>query len=647
MLTLLEWSAVAMKMTKVFKPEHPTGWSGIIWYGNSTQVPRDAPVCGWMGELCATDNEYTYSTILITLSLLTVLFLVTIVVALKRHRYETALKEISHITIQWDALEFATNSNRADSLNDIVANPASTYEGISGVELAFYQGKRVAMKKVGVGIIDFKNRDVLVDLKEMTSLAHDNLNAFVGLCIHATNLYIIMIYEQRGSLRDIIENDSIKLSIDFKVSLLLDVACGMWYIHQSHIEVHGTLTSHKCVVDGRWTCRITGHGLKVVRKQAKSSTSDTHREPAKLLWTSPELLRKTAITDIDRIKMADVYSYAIIAQEVFVEDEPFSMEINNLYPHQILEKVKAGTNPSFRPYLSDKFCPSGWNVLIEECWNEDPMKRPIFNQILVRINSIHRYKSMDIVDKMIQRLEKHTRDLEERVIDRTRDLQGEKLKVEALLRELLPPSIAEMLTIGQRVDSEVFDNVTIYFSDIVGFTRLSAKASPMEIIAMLNNMYTTFDDVAHQFDVYKVATIGDAYMVASGVPIRNGDKHAEEICNMAIALLESLECIEVPHKPGHHLQMRMGIHSGSCVAGVTGIKMPRYLLFGDTVDIAAYMESAGSSMQIHISDTTHVLIEHIPSLCLKLRGELMIKGVGFINTFWLTKQCSNNGSFVA
>lgn len=203
-----------------------------------------------------------------------------------------------------------------------------------------------------------------------------------------------------------------------------------------------------------------------------------------------------------------------------------------------------------------------------------------------------------------------------------------------LLRELIPSSIASTLMSGSKVEPESFDNSTIFFSDIVSFTSISASATPYDVVQMLNKMYTIFDDVSGQYDVYKVATIGDAYYVVSGVPVRNRDRHAGEVCGMAVQLLQCGAKFTLPNSQ-ETLKLRIGIHSGPCVAGVAGIKMPRYLLFGDTVDIASRMEAAGASMKIHISPSTKQLLE--PSrFRVQDRGQSFIPGLGQVTTYWLT-----------
>lgn len=219
-------------------------------------------------------------------------------------------------------------------------------------------------------------------------------------------------------------------------------------------------------------------------------------------------------------------------------------------------------------------------------------------------------------------------------IFRTKAVHEEKSKMEHLLSALLPKSVAENLKLGHSVQPEFFDQVTLLFSDIVSFTRISAAGTAIDVVRMLNLMYTLFDDISARYDVYKVATIGDAYFVASGVPVRNGEMHAKEVACMALQLLRTVKDLRIPHLPDETLQMRLGIHSGPCVAGVAGIKMPRYMLFGDTVDIASGLEACSDSMRILISQSTVDILNRTTHCSVSLNGVKTIKGVT-LKVYWL------------
>lgn len=155
------------------------------------------------------------------------------------------------------------------------------------------------------------------------------------------------------------------------------------------------------------------------------------------------------------------------------------------------------------------------------------------------------------------------------------------------------------------------------------------------MVDLLNDLYTLFDSILENYDAYKVETIGDAYMVAGGLPIRNGDHHAAEIASLALHLLSEIRNFQIRHRPGETLKLRIGIHSGPCVAGVVGLKMPHYCLFGDTVNTASRMESSGQALRIHISEATKTLLSRLGGYVVEERGLTPIKGKGEMMTYWL------------
>ncbi|XP_013785585.1 soluble guanylate cyclase 88E-like, partial [Limulus polyphemus] len=183
-------------------------------------------------------------------------------------------------------------------------------------------------------------------------------------------------------------------------------------------------------------------------------------------------------------------------------------------------------------------------------------------------------------------------------------LDSEMKRTDELLYQMIPKQVADRLRKGEAAVAtcQDFDCVTILFSDVVTFTEISSRISPMEVVSMLNSMYSMFDQLTEKHKVYKVETIGDAYMVVSGAP-DIVDKHAENICDMALDMVDVIGDLKDP-STGQSLRIRVGIHSGMVVAGVVGLKMPRYCLFGDTVNTASRMESTSEALKIHISEKT-------------------------------------------
>ncbi|KAJ0181514.1 hypothetical protein K1T71_003599 [Dendrolimus kikuchii] len=490
-----------------------------------------------------------------------------------------------------------------------------------------YKGDAVHVKYLPVtGSLELKRKTTEV-LLLMQSLRNENLNPFIG-CLCEVRPALVFDHCGRGSLEDVLMADDIKLDWTFRLSLLTDLVKGMRYLHGSPLRVHGRLSSRNCVVDSRWVLRVTDFATHAFyRAQGLPEPARTARD---LLWTAPELLREAG-GEARGTQPGDVFSFAIVMQEVVVRGEPYCMLA--LTPDEIVEKVRRPP-PLIRPSVSMGAAPPEAVSIMRQCWAEAPDHRPDFHRLHDIFRHLHKGRKINIVDSMFEMLEKYSNNLEELIKERTEELDMEKKKTEQLLNRMLPRSVAERLMLGSRVEPEEFEEVSIYFSDIVGFTALAARSTPVQVVDLLNDLYTTFDAAIEQYRVYKVETIGDAYMVVGGLPVRARD-HAESVATMALHLLHLAGRFRVRHLPDTPLHLRIGLHSGPCCAAVVGLTMPRYCLFGDTVNTASRMESTGAAWRIQVSAATAERLAAAGGYRLRSRGLTQVKGKGAMHTYWL------------
>uniref|UniRef100_A0A673ATZ2 Guanylate cyclase n=1 Tax=Sphaeramia orbicularis TaxID=375764 RepID=A0A673ATZ2_9TELE len=451
-------------------------------------------------------------------------------------------------------------------------------------------------------------------------MRHENVNPFLGF-FHDCGVFAIMTeFCSRGSLEDLLLNDDVKLDWMFKSSLLLDLIKGMKYLHHRGV-CHSRLKSRNCVVDGRFVLKVTDYGYMFIILCVPE-----------LLWTAPEILR-TGQGGFHGTLPGDVYSFAIIMQEVVIRGPPFCML--DLPATELIEKL-CRPPPLCRPVVSPDYAPLECIQLMKQCWNEQPDKRPTFEDVFDQFKNINKGKKTNIIDSMLRMLEQYSSNLEELIRERTEELEIEKQKTEKLLTQMLPPSVAEALKVGGTVVPEHFESASLYFSDIVGFTTISANSEPIEVVDLLNDLYTVFDAIIGNHDVYKVETIGDAYMVSSGVPVLNDNRHAAEIANMALDILSAVGTFKMRHMPDVPVRIRIGLHTGPVVAGVVGLTMPRYCLFGDTVTTASRMESSGLPYRIHVHQSTVKILRELNlGYKVELRGRTEVRGKGIEETYWL------------
>jgi class 3 adenylate cyclase len=211
-----------------------------------------------------------------------------------------------------------------------------------------------------------------------------------------------------------------------------------------------------------------------------------------------------------------------------------------------------------------------------------------------------------------------------------REIDAERAKSERLLHNVLPAAIAERLKSEPGRIADYFDEVTVLFGDVVGFTTLSSEMSPGELVDALDDVFSGFDDIARRHGLEKIKTIGDAYMVVGGVPTSRTD-HAEAVAGMALEMRDLLTAKRFPG--GRQLHMRIGIHSGPVVAGVIGKDKFIYDLWGDTVNTASRMESHGVEDRVQVSASTAARLGR--RFRLTPRGSVAIKGKGEMETWFL------------
>ena len=211
-----------------------------------------------------------------------------------------------------------------------------------------------------------------------------------------------------------------------------------------------------------------------------------------------------------------------------------------------------------------------------------------------------------------------------------REVAKEKEKTEQLLLNILPQSIAERFKNDQSYLAQEYKSVTVLFADIVSFTSLSEKLKPDVLVGFLNKIFSEFDYLAELYGLEKIKTIGDAYMVAGGVPIPCDD-HTRKICRMAIKIQEVAKNILTPFK--EQVSMRIGINTGPATAGVIGVKKFIYDLWGDTVNTASRMESYAEAGKIQITSEVYELIKN--EFECQSRGLINVKGKGSMITYFL------------
>ena len=214
------------------------------------------------------------------------------------------------------------------------------------------------------------------------------------------------------------------------------------------------------------------------------------------------------------------------------------------------------------------------------------------------------------------------------------DLQAERKKSDSLMEKILPKNIADEIKTNGKVEPKYFDEASIMFCDLVGFTKLTETLPPKTLVELLDQIFCKFDSIAIKYDIEKIKTIGDAYMCVSGIN-NNKDKHAENLCSMALEVREYLEKSNIQREKLRmpRWDMRVGIHTGPVIAGVVGENKFTFDIWGDAVNIAALMEQNSEAGRINISESTHYRVN--AKFIVEDRGKIASLKKGNMKMFFL------------
>ena len=240
--------------------------------------------------------------------------------------------------------------------------------------------------------------------------------------------------------------------------------------------------------------------------------------------------------------------------------------------------------------------------------------------------------TITLFEGKLLRVEEENKRLESTVKERTKELEAEKNRSESLLLNILPKEVAKELSLHPGITiAKEYPNVTVLFTDIVGFTKLSGEMSAEEVVTMLNKMFTMFDERAQREGIEKIKTIGDAYMAAAGLVQESENDGAVKMIRFAKGLLDDVHTFN--ENSNVKLLIRLGINSGPLVAGVIGKTKFIYDIWGDTVNVASRMESTGMPMRIHVSEATYLKTKN--SFRYGEEVNVDVKGKGQMKTYLL------------
>ena len=450
------------------------------------------------------------------------------------------------------------------------------------------------------------------EIKLMVRLRHPNIVTMLG-STRETKPLIVMEYMPRGTLHDLLASPTFAVPPGLLYSMARNVVAGLRYLHAGGV-LHRDLKAGNVLVTESFEAKIGDFGLS----GTKSSVYDgggSHGVVGTPFWMAPELLDGQPHSE-----MSDVYAFGMLLYEMWSRTTPYSDLCvgeesggAGMRPREVLLAVRSSDTklrPTITASMRANAPPELWQ-LIEDCLLHHDARRPTLEEcdtVLAKLQA----SCGDVFDPESNQRRTH------------------------LLERMLPPDVAARLTRGEKVGALRYADVTVFFSDIVGFTELSATLQPEQVTDFLNRLYRTLDGLCAEFDLFKLETIGDSFMCAGSVHRQQPNTHVARVACFALAAVQAAErtLVDADAPELGTLQIRVGFHCGPAVGAVVGDANLKFSLYGDTVNTASRCESNGLAQRVTCSEAAaKALASQAPWLSVEPRGSKAVKGKGEMKLF--------------
>ncbi|CAJ1935034.1 unnamed protein product [Cylindrotheca closterium] len=446
-----------------------------------------------------------------------------------------------------------------------------------------------------------RHEEFVKEMRLLSRLRHPCITTVMGAVMSGRDPMMVMEYMENGSLYDLLRNDTAYTGGEIIMQIVKDIAQGLRFLHASKPPtLHRDLKAKNILIDSRFRAKVADFGLSTKSSNALSGTP---------FWMAPEYLSGKKKYS----SACDVYSFGMIIYEIYSRKIPYE----GANPTKVLRKV---CNPriNYRPRIPVT-CPKRMADIMKKCWSPNPSFRPESKDLDMMFNDMNSNDAEPLIDEGNTRL-------------RTEVAAGD------MLYKVFPKKVADQLKAGQKVEPETHSNVTVFFSDIVRFTDISRAMSAVKVCNMLDRLYMAFDSLADKHEVFKLETIGDAWVGVTNLDGNQNGTHVKRIAEFAIDAVVAASQVQIDEDDPSAgcVHIRVGFHSGSVVSNVIGSLNPRFGLFGDTMNTASRMESLSVSGQVQCSEVSaRLLKEQAPDFPIRKRGKVAVKGKGSMTTFWI------------